>query len=183
MCRALLTGRGEATGVAIAAEVLTRYRTLDAEFRFTFDPCPFPLPDGFDGLTCAWGASNYVNPPFGSIIHEGRKKGPTAWVRKALAELASASTLVDRIERIVAETGQTGFHFVDEAAPPKALDRLFSDVTAPPASSFSALSVCSLKCDRMSVGSAPPVRVPSASAVTTEPKCGVPPLSRLLAMA
>ena len=30
-------------------------------------------------------------------------------------------TLVDRIETIVAETGQTGFHFVDEAAPPKAL--------------------------------------------------------------
>jgi radical SAM superfamily enzyme YgiQ (UPF0313 family) len=28
--------------------------------------------------------------------------------------------LVDRIEAIVAETGQTGFHFVDEAAPPKA---------------------------------------------------------------
>ena len=36
-------------------------------------------------------------------------------------ETASASTLVDRIERIVAETGQTGFHFVDEAAPPKML--------------------------------------------------------------
>ena len=36
MCRALLTGRGEATGVAIAAEVLTRYRTLDAEARRGF---------------------------------------------------------------------------------------------------------------------------------------------------
>ena len=36
-------------------------------------------------------------------------------------ETASASTLVDRIERIIAETGQTGFHFVDEAAPPKML--------------------------------------------------------------
>jgi hypothetical protein len=34
-------------------------------------------------------------------------------------ETASATTLVDRIERIVAETGQTGFHFVDEAAPPQ----------------------------------------------------------------
>ena len=28
---------------------------------------------------------------------------------------------MDRIERLVAETGQTGFHFVDEAAPPKAM--------------------------------------------------------------
>ena len=32
-----------------------------------------------------------------------------------------AQTLVDRIEAIVQETGQTGFHFVDEPAPPKAL--------------------------------------------------------------
>lgn len=62
------------------------YAALNAEFRFTFDPCPFPLPPSFDGLTCDWGASNYVNPPFGSIMHEGRKKGPTAWARKALAE-------------------------------------------------------------------------------------------------
>ena len=62
------------------------YDALNAEFSFTFDPCPHPLPEGFDGLTCEWGSSNYVNPPFGSIIHEGRKKGPTAWVRKALAE-------------------------------------------------------------------------------------------------
>ena len=39
-------------------------------------------------------------------------------------EAASAKTLVDRIEAIVAETGQTGFHFVDEAAPPKVLRAL-----------------------------------------------------------
>jgi radical SAM superfamily enzyme YgiQ (UPF0313 family) len=39
-------------------------------------------------------------------------------------EGASAATLVDRIEAIVKETGQTGFHFVDEAAPPKALKAL-----------------------------------------------------------
>jgi hypothetical protein len=62
------------------------YAELDNEFHFDFDPCPHPLPPGFDGLTCEWGQSNYVNPPFGSIIHEGRKKGPTAWVRKAIVE-------------------------------------------------------------------------------------------------
>jgi radical SAM superfamily enzyme YgiQ (UPF0313 family) len=39
-------------------------------------------------------------------------------------EGASAALLVDRIEAIVKETGQTGFHFVDEAAPPKALKAL-----------------------------------------------------------
>lgn len=59
---------------------------LDAEFGFTFDPCPYPKPDDFDGLTAEWGDSNYVNPPFGTIIHEGKKKGPTAWVRKAIEE-------------------------------------------------------------------------------------------------
>jgi hypothetical protein len=70
------------------------YATLDAEFKFTFDPCPFPLPEGFDGLTCEWGKSNYVNPPFGSIIHQGKKKGPTAWVRKAIEEWSKGKTVV-----------------------------------------------------------------------------------------
>ena len=70
------------------------YASLHAEFSFTFDPCPWPLPTGFDGLTCEWGASNYVNPPFGSIIHEGKKKGPTAWVRKALAEWRKGKRVV-----------------------------------------------------------------------------------------
>jgi hypothetical protein len=68
------------------------YAELDAEFQFDFDPCPFPKPDDFDGLTCEWGRSNYVNPPFGSIWHQGpgdlkaKKKGPTAWMRKAIEE-------------------------------------------------------------------------------------------------
>jgi len=39
-------------------------------------------------------------------------------------EAAAAGVMVDRIETIVAETGQSGFHFVDEAAPPKALKAL-----------------------------------------------------------
>ncbi len=43
-------------------------------------------------------------------------------------ETASASLLVDRIEQIVAETGQTGFHFVDEAAPPKILKALADEL-------------------------------------------------------
>jgi radical SAM superfamily enzyme YgiQ (UPF0313 family) len=36
-------------------------------------------------------------------------------------ETASADVTVDRIESLVRETGETGFHFVDEAAPPAAL--------------------------------------------------------------
>ncbi|QBM29312.1 B12-binding domain-containing radical SAM protein [Hydrogenophaga pseudoflava] len=43
-------------------------------------------------------------------------------------ETATAATLADRIEKIVHETGQTGFHFVDEAAPPKALKALAEEL-------------------------------------------------------
>lgn len=76
------------------------YAQLDAEFHFDFDPCPFPKPEGFDGLTCEWGQSSYVNPPFGSILHQGpndkkpKKKGPTAWVRKCIEQWQQGKTVV-----------------------------------------------------------------------------------------
>lgn len=43
---------------------------------------------------------------------------------------APAELLVDRIEAMIAETGQTGFHFVDEAAPPAALRALAETLIA-----------------------------------------------------
>jgi hypothetical protein len=43
-------------------------------------------------------------------------------------DAASATVLADRIEAIIAETGQTGFHFVDEAAPPKSLRALAAEL-------------------------------------------------------
>ena len=58
---------------------------LDQEFHFDFDPCPYPIPEGFDGLTVEWGKSNYVNPPF---------NGPTKWVRKALEEYKKGKKIV-----------------------------------------------------------------------------------------
>lgn len=93
------------------------YARLHAEFNFDFDPCPYPRPEGFDGLTCEWGASNYVNIPFGSVLrfrgteckHEiatrrgktckhcgevGKKLGPTAWMRKAIAESQKGKRVV-----------------------------------------------------------------------------------------
>lgn len=70
------------------------FQRLNTEFRFDFDPCPYPLPPGFDGLTMPWGESSYVNPPFGSIMHEGKKKGPTAWARKAIAEQQQGKRVV-----------------------------------------------------------------------------------------
>jgi len=69
-------------------------KELNDEFNFDFDPCPYPKPDDFDGLTNEWGKSNYVNPPFGSIIHEGKKKGATAWVRKSIAENKKGKNVV-----------------------------------------------------------------------------------------
>ncbi len=45
-------------------------------------------------------------------------------------DAATATTLVNRMQAIVAETGQTGFHLVDEAAPPKSLKALASELIA-----------------------------------------------------
>jgi hypothetical protein len=67
---------------------------------FDFDPCPYPRPEGFDGLTCEWGQRNWLNIPFGSIMHQGpndrkpKKKGPTAWVRKAIEESRKGKLVV-----------------------------------------------------------------------------------------
>lgn len=68
---------------------------LDAQMHFDFDACPYPKPDDFDGLDKdrEWGKSTYVNPPFGSVMHEGKKKGMTAWVRKAIAEHAKGKSV------------------------------------------------------------------------------------------
>jgi hypothetical protein len=90
---------------------------LEREFGPFFDPCPYPRPDGFDGLSCEWGQSNYVNIPFGSVLkfksgtcrHEtetpksktcihcgevGKKLGPTAWMRKAIEEASKGKRVV-----------------------------------------------------------------------------------------
>jgi hypothetical protein len=43
-------------------------------------------------------------------------------------ESAPVSVLVDRIEQVIAQTGQRGFHFVDEAAPPAVLKELAQEL-------------------------------------------------------
>jgi hypothetical protein len=68
---------------------------IQHEFGINFDPCPYPKPDDFDGLTVEWGESNYVNPPFESVICEdGKKRGPTAWARKAIKEYQKGKKVV-----------------------------------------------------------------------------------------
>lgn len=69
-------------------------KQLQDEFNFDFDPCPYPKPDDFDGLNIEWGNRNYVNPPFGVVLHEGKKKGATAWVRKAITEFKKGKLVV-----------------------------------------------------------------------------------------
>lgn len=69
-------------------------RELQLKFDFDHDACPFPKPEDYDGLTSEWGKSTYVNPPFGSIIHNGKKKGPTAWMRKAIEEYKKGKRVV-----------------------------------------------------------------------------------------
>ena len=43
-------------------------------------------------------------------------------------DAVGAGLLVDRIEAVVTETGQTGFHYVDEAAPPKMLKAMAEEL-------------------------------------------------------
>jgi len=66
------------------------FKKLDDEFHFTFDPCPCPKPEGYNSLLYEWGISNYVNPPF----HKENGIGPTAFMRKAIAENKKGRTVV-----------------------------------------------------------------------------------------
>jgi hypothetical protein len=65
------------------------YALLCAIFRFAdFDPCPYPRPSWFDGLTLCWPDRTFINPPF------TRKYGmKTAFIRKAIAENAKGKTI------------------------------------------------------------------------------------------
>lgn len=70
------------------------YESLDSEFEFDFDPAPYPKPGDFNGLETEWGQSNYVNPPFGSVLVNGKKKGVTAWARKSIEEYKKGKKVV-----------------------------------------------------------------------------------------
>ena len=67
------------------------YESLDREFHFNFDPCPYPFER--DGIDIEWGKTNWVNPPF-------RRRdainghGPTAFVRKGIEEAEHGKTSV-----------------------------------------------------------------------------------------
>jgi len=68
------------------------YKKLDDEFHFDFDPCPYPRSDDYNSLNLPWGHMNYCNPPFRK--KDGNIHGPTAFVRKAIAEQAKGKSTV-----------------------------------------------------------------------------------------
>jgi hypothetical protein len=68
-------------------------KKLEDEFHFDFDPCPYPLPEGWDALTMDWGAVNHCNPPFRRFDNPNGL-GPTAFVRKAIEENKKGKTVV-----------------------------------------------------------------------------------------
>jgi phage N-6-adenine-methyltransferase len=63
------------------------YEQLDAEFGFTYDPCPLDSGEGFiaDGLLCEWGTVTFCNPPYSDI---------KAWVTKAWEQSKLGKTIV-----------------------------------------------------------------------------------------
>ena len=67
------------------------YNTLNKEFQFDFDPCPYPA--SFDGTEVGWGNSNWVNPPF-TKRDRLWNHGATAFVRKAIEEQSKGKTSV-----------------------------------------------------------------------------------------
>lgn len=73
------------------------YQTLNKEFHFDFDPCPYPSPypdaEGKDGTEVSWGKSNWVNPPF-TRRDTINRHGATAFSRKAIAEQEEGKTSV-----------------------------------------------------------------------------------------
>jgi hypothetical protein len=69
------------------------YNNLNSEFSFDFDPCPYPRPKKFNGITVPWGRVNWVNPPF-RRADAAFGAGPTAFIRKAIEEQKKGNTSV-----------------------------------------------------------------------------------------
>ena len=57
---------------------------IKEQYKDWYDPCPFPRPDDFDGLTAEWGDKTFVNPPYSRI-------GP--WAKKARDEWQKGKTV------------------------------------------------------------------------------------------
>ncbi len=67
------------------------YEPLNKEFKFDFDPCPYPFKR--DGIEIEWKKVNWINPPF-RARDAINSHGPTAFVRKAIEEQKKGKTSV-----------------------------------------------------------------------------------------
>jgi len=68
------------------------YESLDREFHFDDDPCPYDestyaLRGNGDGLARAWGNSVYVNPPYGRLRI-------VPWIKRGYQEAQLGKTVV-----------------------------------------------------------------------------------------
>lgn len=64
------------------------YDEWNKKYNFDFDPCPYQHDiNKWDGLTCAWGDVNYINPPYSQKLKE-------AFVLRAIDESKLGKTCV-----------------------------------------------------------------------------------------
>ena len=63
------------------------YESLDKQFNFDFDPCPYCEGEVVDGLSIEWGNSNFVNPPYSQRLKE-------AFVKKGIEEMQKGKVCV-----------------------------------------------------------------------------------------
>ncbi|WP_306641603.1 B12-binding domain-containing radical SAM protein [Sanyastnella coralliicola] len=108
-----------------------------------FGHATFPAPD-YSGLRMDEYLSMFDMPnPMNRLWNDGRWNKMTIahgcyWKRCSFCDVtldyigrfeeAPASKLVDRMEQVMAQTGESGFHFVDEAAPPLAMRDLAMEI-------------------------------------------------------
>lgn len=63
------------------------YNSLNEEFGFDFDPCPYNHSMEWDGLNIEWGKSNFINPPYSLKLKE-------QFVKKAIEESSKGKLCV-----------------------------------------------------------------------------------------
>ncbi len=119
------------------------YRLIAGKVVYSKNPILHDIPHKNTGTPCYEGLAldNYLSlcemlNPMHRIWSDGRWNKLTIahgcyWSQCSFCDIslsyigqyddAGAETIVAQIEKLIAETGETGFHFVDEAAPPKAL--------------------------------------------------------------
>lgn len=76
-------------------------RQIYTRFHLDFDPCPYPRPEGWDGLKSDWRGRAYVNPPYGTQTGK--------WLAKAISEL-EAKRIEIAVFLIHARTDTRAFH-------------------------------------------------------------------------